>query len=589
MLLTEAYKFASSWFINPIVYFFSTLIQSSFLITLGTQSQDKKHSDLFPPYSQFVKLEAEEEKNDDLSKDETKSNNQDIAKPCSTSTMSMFVPIKNEAGEYEFKLANGSEENIIPYGSLRKGQLTPDSDVGIHNQPLSTNIDTKNGFINLSPVSSAKSTDSNNSLNLNTTTGESGDSEGNESSDGTEKMYQCNQCDSKFKCKSYLTRHAKKHSDQKAFRCPFYKEDNKCHQTGGFSRRDTFKTHLKSRHFEYPPGIKSSKRTGMMGWCGICGEKFLNNEIWVERHIDMGLCPGLPQEYIKTLKIGKKKTGKHSKFLDVSNVDESIKLGIQSYGRTDNDNNSNNNNTNGTIRMNSNMYLQSPSSVDSSPPNGLANNIPITQTNTTFASNTPKATTINSLAINSVPIMSGTPINLDYPMDAETILLLQKQQELTNIIIALKRKQDEAESRTLAAKQQYEQQMQNQLQFQMKQAQLQQQLMQLQQAQVPVPVPPTPTQVTDVQQLVRPQYFNSHEEIKNQHNQHNQHTQYADMSSTVPFYPNVSREATTGLLNNDGSYQYPTSTAAATSNPTTTATTEVADECQSDEEYPSLE
>ncbi|TID23865.1 hypothetical protein CANINC_003157 [Pichia inconspicua] len=537
MLLTEIYKFASDWFINPVVYLISTLLQSSFLITLGTQQQekDKKQSDLFPPSSQFVELETEDEKVAKSCEIQPYNNsNQDIAKPCSTSTMSMFIPVKNEAGEYEFKLANGSEENLIPFSNtLRNGQFTPDSEGG-NNQPLSTHIDIKNGFINLSPVSSVKSTDSNNSSNLNTTTGESGDSEGNESSDDVEKVYQCDQCDSKFKCKSYLTRHVKKHSDQKAFRCPFYKENNKCHQTGGFSRRDTFKTHLKSRHFEYPPGIKSNKRTGMMGWCGICGEKFLNNEIWVERHIDMGLCPGLPQEYIKTLKIGKKKTGKHSKFLDVSNVDESIKLGIQSYGGD-----------NGGIKMSPNMYLQSPSSVNSSPSNVVSNNIPIAQTSAVFTNNT--NTSQISSTFGCLPVINGNPVSIQYPMDAETIALLQKQQELTNIIIALKRKQEEAESRTLAAKQHYEQQIQNQLQYQMKQAQIQQQLMQLQ-------------QVQGFQQLVRPQYLTSFEDVNGVP------TPYTDMSSTFSLHSNSSNDA---KFANDA--------------------TDAKEELESDEEYPSLE
>ncbi|GME85794.1 unnamed protein product [Ambrosiozyma monospora] len=115
----------------------------------------------------------------------------------------------------------------------------------------------------------------------------------NNSAEDLDHPFTCKICHTSFKVKSYLTRHMKKHETQKPFTCPFYSangnetsssssspvstsSDNSdkdiktetpkipigtnCHPTGGFSRRDTFKTHLKAIHFVYPTGTKSSGR-----------------------------------------------------------------------------------------------------------------------------------------------------------------------------------------------------------------------------------------------------------------------------------------------------------------------------------------
>ena len=106
--------------------------------------------------------------------------------------------------------------------------------------------------------------------------------------------YKCPHCDAKFKVKGYLTRHVKKHNSLKAFKCPFYKDPGnetsgtKCHPTGGFSRRDTYKTHLKALHFIYPPGTKSSERSSVSGRCAGCFQYFENNMKWLETHIENG-------------------------------------------------------------------------------------------------------------------------------------------------------------------------------------------------------------------------------------------------------------------------------------------------------------
>ncbi|KAK9326029.1 hypothetical protein V1517DRAFT_350088 [Lipomyces orientalis] len=104
--------------------------------------------------------------------------------------------------------------------------------------------------------------------------------------------FQCPHCSSKFRIKGYLTRHLKKHAVNKAYTCPFFDPTSStpCHSTGGFSRRDTYKTHLKSRHFVYPAGTRSDQRAGMRGWCAACGMLFACNENWVENHVEGGEC-----------------------------------------------------------------------------------------------------------------------------------------------------------------------------------------------------------------------------------------------------------------------------------------------------------
>lgn len=119
--------------------------------------------------------------------------------------------------------------------------------------------------------------------------------------DESELKFECSFCNAKFKVKGYLTRHLKKHQSLKAFKCPFYNEEanssgnckgTKCHPTGGFSRRDTFKTHLKALHFIYPPGTKSNERSSIGGRCAGCFKYFENNLEWLESHIEKNACTG---------------------------------------------------------------------------------------------------------------------------------------------------------------------------------------------------------------------------------------------------------------------------------------------------------
>jgi len=264
---------------------------------------------------------------------------QNTVKECSTNKNDSIFNISDGRVNGTKLFSLESEEHVIPYPKQQPSPISDHSKSPVEksNNIVSHVISNESEFISLSPVSSVKS---NNSSNVtpsqnNTTTLSAISSASNEEidleGDGSEpgKVYECEFCDAKFRIRGYLTRHMKKHSSKKAYHCPFHDSNSssKCHATGGFSRRDTFKTHLKARHFKYPPGVKSAKRTGMVGWCGICGERVLNNEIWVERHIEGGKCPGLPKSYLENLNPGRKKTGKHSKFLDVENVKQSLILG----------------------------------------------------------------------------------------------------------------------------------------------------------------------------------------------------------------------------------------------------------------------
>ncbi|EJS43501.1 stp2p [Saccharomyces arboricola H-6] len=125
--------------------------------------------------------------------------------------------------------------------------------------------------------------------------------------------YVCHYCDARFRIRGYLTRHIKKHAIRKAYHCPFFDKslspELRCHTSGGFSRRDTYKTHLKSRHFNYPDGVKPQDRGKSSGACAQCGEYFNTSESWVENHIEAGSCKGLPEGYSERIR-EKKKTSK---------------------------------------------------------------------------------------------------------------------------------------------------------------------------------------------------------------------------------------------------------------------------------------
>ena len=157
-------------------------------------------------------------------------------------------------------------------------------------------------------------------------TGDSnGDSYGEASScskSKTKKTYTCEFCGAEFRIRGYLTRHVKKHAITKAYECPFYEEhsENKCHPSGGFSRRDTYKTHLKARHFKYPQGTRSQDRANTGGKCGICNKYYESNEEWVEKHIESGECEGLPEGYTARAKNSRRKNFEYPNPAQISPV-----------------------------------------------------------------------------------------------------------------------------------------------------------------------------------------------------------------------------------------------------------------------------
>ncbi|SMN18685.1 similar to Saccharomyces cerevisiae YDL048C STP4 Protein containing a Kruppel-type zinc-finger domain [Maudiozyma saulgeensis] len=59
-----------------------------------------------------------------------------------------------------------------------------------------------------------------------------------------------------------------------------------CHQTGVFSRCDTYKNHLKALHFEYPPKTKKEDRAVVPGKCKHCGKAFKNVDVWLNEHVN---------------------------------------------------------------------------------------------------------------------------------------------------------------------------------------------------------------------------------------------------------------------------------------------------------------
>ncbi|KAH3685460.1 hypothetical protein WICPIJ_003575 [Wickerhamomyces pijperi] len=107
--------------------------------------------------------------------------------------------------------------------------------------------------------------------------------------------HKCPFCQRPFKNKSYLSRHLKKHDVVKDFKCPFFNEtSSKCHHLNGeFSRKDTFKAHLKSIHFVYPIGVTKGDRGSSSGRCAGCFKEFENNSVWMSEHIEGGMCPAV--------------------------------------------------------------------------------------------------------------------------------------------------------------------------------------------------------------------------------------------------------------------------------------------------------
>ncbi|KAI5951783.1 STP4 [Candida jiufengensis] len=129
----------------------------------------------------------------------------------------------------------------------------------------------------------------------------------------TNRPHICDYCQRGFARPNDLFRHVKCHwkeigSDKGQFKCPFKSLNNNsnsnesttttqilpdhcCHNTGIFSRCDTFKNHLKAIHFQYPNGTKKDQRNKVSGKCRMCLQNFQHVDDWIHNHIETNSCP----------------------------------------------------------------------------------------------------------------------------------------------------------------------------------------------------------------------------------------------------------------------------------------------------------
>lgn len=272
---------------HPLVQIFLRIL--SFFLLPVTQTTDESP----------VKKETKQQS---IKKEETLfpkiSKNEELVsscKPCSTGISTNVMPFKNSLGEIEWTFT----EDDLALNSLQFNQQ------GGYSLKPQVDIEGEFNEHRLSPTVSNSSSNNDSLLSHKIDTPNSVNSQSSSPVDGNgdQKSHQCPHCEATFKLRGYLTRHVKKHAVKKAYSCPFHKssmyiDDNnvahKCHPSGGFSRRDTYKTHLKSRHFIYPKGTKTKERSKTPGSCSMCGEQFPSAEIWCELHIEGGECSFLP-------------------------------------------------------------------------------------------------------------------------------------------------------------------------------------------------------------------------------------------------------------------------------------------------------
>lgn len=291
-------------FLAPLVWLLTLL--STFLLPAKlaselpkatVQNKTMKTPSLFPSISN-VSIEEEEQEPEESAARPV---------PCSTGITTRLLPYKNAKGEIEWAftedLPPGSELDAFrihgePPTAVKKETddiLSPVTSSSSNNDSL---VYDKNGSLDQVNTPSSTSSEDDKHSGKEDDDQEAG---AGESTDG--QLHQCPHCNTSFKMRGYLTRHIKKHSSEKAYKCPFhkssiYKDNNgvvhQCHPTGGFSRRDTYKTHLKSRHFRYPENTPIKERNKTAGNCSMCGEWFESGEVWCEIHIEGGECKHLP-------------------------------------------------------------------------------------------------------------------------------------------------------------------------------------------------------------------------------------------------------------------------------------------------------
>lgn len=345
--------------VRVVQFLIEVFLKIVFDIEQGGKKCDSKNTEAFPvkendrsAVSLFPEISASNmyvEEYDESSRCPT---------PCSTGLATRLLPFKNEKGEIEWTFTDevGFEHGPSANEKDRKDQTPSDS------SPSSTaSISRESKYSSESPeVIKKQERDDMSSTARSTPEGlvdTEGDDEGNikenESYD-EKKSFPCPHCDAVFRIRGYLTRHLKKHDTKKAYTCPFHKssiitdENNvihKCHPTGGFSRRDTYKTHLKSRHFKYPKGTRTKDRSSSSGSCGMCGEFFQNAEIWCEIHIEGAECRCLPSGFkgksIIKNRLRRQLSKNKGKDIDLSSL-EASKLLESSFGLGNTPNSSSN-------------------------------------------------------------------------------------------------------------------------------------------------------------------------------------------------------------------------------------------------------
>lgn len=115
----------------------------------------------------------------------------------------------------------------------------------------------------------------------------------------TSRPHICEYCSRGFARPNDLFRHIKCHwkeigSDKGQFKCPYKNHtsgDHCGHNSGIFSRCDTFKNHLKAIHFQYPNGIKKEQRAKSAGTCRMCQLSFDSVDDWLTNHLEKNKCP----------------------------------------------------------------------------------------------------------------------------------------------------------------------------------------------------------------------------------------------------------------------------------------------------------
>lgn len=333
-----------------IAFILHLLVPSSSNLVLPSEPESsggKSEKRLFPSISNpIIQHEQVKDETDDadavIERPSTPVTN--VAQPCSTGLTTRLLPFKNAKGEIEwaftddvtpgneldvFKMSRFDEKNAPKPKNNNENEneddnLSPTISNSSNNESILSNnskkLKTKKEdednehtgtplTNHSSPFSPEDDDDAKEKEDLSSSSSDNlADSNEGEHDDvdDEDKVHQCPHCDATFKIRGYLTRHLKKHATKKAYSCPFHKfsiyidENNithKCHPNGGFSRRDTYKTHLKSRHFKYPKGTKTKDRANSPGTCSMCGCYFPNAEIWCELHVEGGECKFLPEGF----------------------------------------------------------------------------------------------------------------------------------------------------------------------------------------------------------------------------------------------------------------------------------------------------